>query len=139
MVRSQAVSQQITIARLAKAADVGVETVRYYQRRGLMPVPRARAGSSVRTYEDAHIERLIFIRRAQSAGFTLEEIAELLKLDRSNDRTRVREMARERLVALDAKIAELNEAKSSLARLLGACHARKAGPCPIIEAFEPAA
>mgnify|MGYP001283949125 CR=1 FL=1 len=128
-------SSKITIARLAEAADVGVETVRYYQRRGLMPVPRS--SSAVRTYEPAHIERLIFIRRAQTAGFTLEEIGELLKLDRSNDRARVREMARERLIALDAKIAELNTAKSALTRLLGACHARKAGPCPIIEAFEP--
>ena len=130
-------SQQITIARLAKAGDVGVETIRYYQRRGLIPVPRARAGSAVRTYEPAHIERLIFIRRAQAAGFTLEEIGELLQLDRGSDRSRVREMARERLVALDAKIEELNAAKASLTRLLGACHARKSGPCPIIEAFEP--
>jgi MerR family transcriptional regulator, mercuric resistance operon regulatory protein len=139
MVRSQAVSQQITIARLAKAANVGVETVRYYQRRGLMPVPRAGAGSAVRNYEPAHVERLIFIRRAQAAGFTLEEIGELLKLDRGADRPRVRELARERLVALDAKIEELNAAKASLTRLLGACHARKTGPCPIIEAFAPPA
>jgi MerR family transcriptional regulator, mercuric resistance operon regulatory protein len=129
------VSAKITIARLAASADVGVETVRYYQRRGLMPVPRA--SGAVRTYEPAHVERLVFIRRAQSAGFTLEEIAELLKLDRSTDRTRVRELARDRLVALDAKIEELNAAKQSLTRLLGACHARKSGPCPIIEAFTP--
>lgn len=126
---------KITIARLAEAADVGVETVRYYQRRGLMPVPRATG--AVRTYDSAHIERLIFIRRAQSAGFTLEEIAELLKLDRGSDRARVRELARERLEALDQKIEELNAAKAALSRLLGACHARKSGPCPIIEAFAP--
>lgn len=130
-------SAKITIARLAEAADVGVETVRYYQRRGLMPVPRA--AGAVRTYDAAHIDRLVFIRRAQSAGFTLEEIGELLKLDRGNDRSRVRELARERLIALDAKIEELNAAKQSLARLLGACHARKSGPCPIIEAFAPEA
>jgi MerR family mercuric resistance operon transcriptional regulator len=129
------VSAKITIARLAEAADVGVETVRYYQRRGLMPVPRA--AGAVRTYDAGHIDRLIFIRRAQSAGFTLEEIGELLKLDRGNDRARVRELARERLIALDAKIEELNAAKQSLSRLLGACHARKSGPCPIIEAFAP--
>ena len=128
-------SAKITIARLAEAADVGVETVRYYQRRGLMPVPRA--AGAVRTYDETHIDRLIFIRRAQSAGFTLEEISELLKLDRGNDRPRVRELARERLIALDAKIDELNAAKQSLTRLLGACHARKSGPCPIIEAFAP--
>lgn len=130
-------SAKITIARLAEAADVGVETVRYYQRRGLMPVPRA--AGAVRTYDENHIDRLIFIRRAQSAGFTLEEIGELLKLDRGNDRTRVRELARTRLAALDAKIEELVLAKQSLTRLLGACHARKSGPCPIIEAFAPQA
>lgn len=128
-------SAKITIARLAEAADVGVETVRYYQRRGLMPVPRP--VGAVRTYDAGHIERLIFIRRAQSAGFTLEEISELLKLDRGNDRPRVRELARERLISLDAKIKELNAAKQSLTRLLNACHARKGGPCPIIEAFAP--
>lgn len=130
-------SAKITIARLAEAAGVGVETVRYYQRRNLMPVPRP--NGAVRTYDASHIDRLIFIRRAQSAGFTLEEIGELLKLDRGNDRPRVRELARERLVALDAKIEELNAAKESLTRLLGACHARKSGPCPIIEAFAPPA
>ena len=129
-------AEEKTIAGLAKAAGVGVETVRYYQRRGLMPVPRARS-ASFRTYDDSHVAQLIFIRRAQSAGFSLEEISELLKLDRGNDRARVRELAKERLAALDAKIGELKEAQAALARLLGACHSRKTGPCPIIEAFSP--
>jgi MerR family mercuric resistance operon transcriptional regulator len=93
----------------------------------------------VRTYEPAHVEQLVFIRRAQAAGFSLEEIGELLKLDRGHDRARVRELARERLVALDAKIEDLRLARDALTRLLGACHARKSGPCPIIEAFAPAA
>jgi MerR family mercuric resistance operon transcriptional regulator len=70
----------MTIARLAAAAGVGVETVRYYQRRGLLPVP-ASAGA-VRRYDAGHVRRLRFIRRAQAAGFTLEEIGELLALDR---------------------------------------------------------
>lgn len=129
-------SSEITIARLAATAGVGVETVRYYQRRGLMPVPKART-SAFRTYDQTHVERLIFIRRAQSAGFSLEEIRELLKLDRGTDRTRVRELARERLAALETKITELREAQASLSKLLGVCHARKTGPCPIIEAFAP--
>ncbi|WP_395647030.1 MerR family DNA-binding protein [Terricaulis sp.] len=132
-------AQEKTIARLAEAAGVGVETVRYYQRRGLMPSPKPRPGQSIRTYDEGHVERLVFIRRAQSAGFSLEEIGELLKLDRGDDRSRVRELARERLAALDAKIAELEDAKQCLSRLLGACHARKSGPCPIIEAFAPSA
>jgi len=131
------VSQEITIAKLAKAAGVGVETVRYYQRRGLMPVTKPRS-TAFRTYDESHIARLQFIRRAQSAGFSLEEIRELLALDRGNDRARVRELAKERLAALDAKIQELEEAKASLSRLLGVCQSRKNGPCPIIEAFSPA-
>jgi len=130
------VAAEKTIAGLAKAAGVGVETVRYYQRRGLMPVTKA-AAASFRTYDDTHVARLQFIRRAQSAGFSLEEIRELLELDRGEDRARVRELARERLAALDEKIAELKEAQAALSRLLGACQSRKSGPCPIIAAFSP--
>ena len=129
-------SAEKTIAGLAKAAGVGVETVRYYQRRGLMPVTKA-SSSSFRTYDESHIARLQFIRRAQSAGFSLEEIRELLELDRGNDRARVRELAKERLIALDEKITELKEAQAALSRLLGMCQSRRSGPCPIIEAFSP--
>ena len=67
----------MTIAKLAKAADVGVETVRYYQRRGLMPVPRAGGRTAFRHYDEGHLQRLRFIRRAQAAGFTLDDIKEL--------------------------------------------------------------
>lgn len=130
-------SAEMTIARLAKAAGVGVETVRYYQRRGLLDVPKA-GRTSFRTYEQTHLERLRFIRAAQTAGFSLEEIGELIALDRSNDRKRVRELARERLIALDAKIAELRAAQDSLSRLLNACESRGGGRCPIIAAFAPA-
>src|SRR6185295_13399529 len=94
----------MTIAKLARAAEVGVETVRYYQRRGLMPVPRAGGQkgteSAFRHYDDAHLQRLMFIRRAQTAGFTLEEIKELLSLDRTRDRARIRLLAGQRLTAL---------------------------------------
>ena len=123
-----------TIARLAEAAGVGVETVRYYQRRGLLDVP-ARAGS-VRRYGEEDARRLRFIRRAQAAGFTLDEIGELIALDRTDDRARVREMAAARLAALDAKIAELEEARSALGRLRSTCAGSSRGPCPIIEAFD---
>jgi MerR family mercuric resistance operon transcriptional regulator len=125
----------MTIARLAEAGGVGVETVRYYQRRGLLSVP-PRAGS-VRRYGPADVRRLRFIRRAQAAGFTLEEIGELLALDRTEDRARVRELAGARLAALDARIAELQAARAALERLRGACAARGKGPCPIIAAFDP--
>ena len=79
-----------------------------------------------------------FIRSAKSAGFTLEEIAELLALDSGGDRPRAREMARERIAALDSKIAELQQARRSLSRLATECAAGGKGPCPIIAAFENA-
>jgi MerR family mercuric resistance operon transcriptional regulator len=124
----------MTIARLAAAGGVGVETIRYYQRRGLLAEP-ARAGS-VRRYGASDVRRLLFIRRAQAAGFTLEEIGELLVLDSGHDRARVRTLAAERLGALDSKIAELEAARSALTRLANACAAGTRGPCPILEAFE---
>jgi MerR family mercuric resistance operon transcriptional regulator len=124
----------MTIARLGAAAGVGVETVRYYQRRGLLSVP-ARAGG-VRRYGAEDVKRLRFIRRAQAAGFTLEEIGELLALDRTDDRARVRQLASERLAALDARIAELESSRTALERLRATCASGAKGPCPILEAFD---
>ncbi len=125
---------EMTIARLAAAGSVGVETIRYYQRRGLLAEP-AKAGA-VRRYGAPDLRRLLFIRRAQAAGFTLETIAELLSLDSSQDRARVRALAGERLAALESKIAELEAARTALTRLSRACAAGTKGPCPILEAFE---
>lgn len=124
----------LTIAKLAAAGGVGVETIRYYQRRGLLGLP-PRAGA-VRRYAASDVRRLRFIRRAQAAGFTLEEIGELLALDSSHDRARVRALAGERLAALESKIAELEAARSALTRLSKACASGTKGPCPILEAFE---
>jgi MerR family mercuric resistance operon transcriptional regulator len=126
--------ENLTIAGLAKASGVGVETVRYYQRRGLLAEP-PRAGA-IRRYGEGDLRRLRFIRRAQGAGFTLEEIGELLALDSGHDRARVRALAGERLAALDARIAELESARTALTRLSKACAAGTKGPCPILEAFE---
>jgi MerR family transcriptional regulator, mercuric resistance operon regulatory protein len=130
----------ITIAGLAREGGVGVETVRYYQRRGLLKTPERRdrtgIGGGVRRYGHEDIRRLRFIRSAQAAGFSLEQIAELLALDASDDRSRARALARERILALNAEIAELKAARDSLQRLALACEAGKAGPCPIIAAFD---
>jgi MerR family mercuric resistance operon transcriptional regulator len=128
----------LSISQLAKSVGVGVETVRYYQRRGLLPDPRPqRTGvSGIRHYGPDETRRLRFIRSAQAAGFTLEEIAELLRLDSSGERPRAREMARDRIAALDAKIAELQRARQSLAKLARECAAGNNGPCPIIASFE---
>jgi len=134
MVRDQGKNSD-TIGGLAKAAGVGVETVRYYQRRGLLPEP-ARPPGEVRRYGEADVKRLRFIRSAQAAGFTLAEIGELLDLDASDDHARARALAQARVAAIDAKIAELREARDALAGLATACAKSRAGPCPILGAFE---
>jgi|SRR3954468_23215804 MerR family mercuric resistance operon transcriptional regulator len=124
-----------TIGGLANAAGVGVETVRYYQRRGLLAEP-ARARGEVRRYGAEDLRRLKFIRSAQAAGFTLNEIAELLDLSASDDRARARELAQARVAALDRKIAELEAARDALAGLATACGKNQGGPCPILSAFD---
>lgn len=125
---------ETTIAGFARQGGVGVETVRFYQRRGLLPVPRKTGG--IRRYDDEDVRKLRFIRTAQTAGFTLEEIGELLALDATGDRRRVRILAAERIAALDAKIAELQAARDRLAKLARQCAAGTRGPCPILAAFE---
>ncbi len=133
MVRNQAPSN-VTIGGLAKAAAVGVETVRFYQRRGLLAEPDRDGG--VRRYDVDDLKRLRFIRAAQTGGFTLDEIRELLALDAVADRARAYEMARSRLLLIDARIAELQTARASLARIAKECAGGGVGPCPIIESFE---
>ena len=130
----------LTIGQLAASAGVGVETIRYYQRRGLIDTP-PRDGTGlnggVRRYDAAALRRLGFIRTAQAAGFTLAEIAELLDLDALTDRRRARELAEARVAALDRRITELQSARAALQRLASDCGRGGDGPCPIITAFEP--
>lgn len=134
MVRNQ-VQNRDTIGGLAQAAGVGVETVRYYQRRGLLPEP-ARPQGEVRRYSEEDVKRLKFIRSAQAAGFTLAEIGELIALDSSDDRARARELAEARVAAIDATIAELRHARDALSALARDCAGQRGGPCPILTAFE---
>jgi MerR family transcriptional regulator, mercuric resistance operon regulatory protein len=136
MVRNQAKNSD-TIGGLAAAAGVGVETVRYYQRRGLLPEP-PRPHGEVRRYCAEDVKRLRFIRCAQAAGFTLNEIKELLDLDASDDRARARALAQARVAALDERIEELRRAREALAALASACASKGRGPCPILTAFERA-
>jgi MerR family mercuric resistance operon transcriptional regulator len=130
----------LTIGGLARAGDVGVETVRFYQRRGLLETPERSGGTGhmggIRRYGEADVRRLRFIRSGQAAGFTLEQIGELLALDATDDRARARELANERIVALDAKIAELEKARASLRRLAKECGSGTEGSCPILASFE---
>ncbi len=131
---------ETTISGLARSAGVGVETVRYYQRRGLLDTPARTGGEGpsggIRRYGDEDARRLRFIRSAQAAGFTLEEIRELLELDAGHDRERARALAKERIAALDTKIGELEAARQSLRKLARECGSGSSGPCPILAAFE---
>lgn len=130
----------LTISGLAGAGGVGVETIRYYQRRGLLTEPARPTGSGmtggIRRYGAEDVRRLRFIRSAQAAGFTLGEIAELLALDVGQDRQRARELAETRIVAIDAEIEKLRQAREALLRLAGDCAAIDSGPCPILAAFD---
>lgn len=133
MVRSQEV-RSLTIGKLAAAGGVGVETIRFYQRRGLLNQPTRESG--VRRYGSEDVRRLRFIRQAQSAGFTLEEIRELLELDTGEDRARARELAQARVSALNHRIGELQRARDALQRLARECGQGSSGPCPILASFD---
>ncbi len=132
MVQSQGV-HSLTIGRLAEAGGVGVETIRFYQRRGLLETPTRESG--IRRYGSEDVRRLRFIRQAQTAGFTLDEIGELLELDAGEDRPRARELARTRIAALDDRIEELQRARDSLRKLAKECAGGSSGPCPILTSF----
>lgn len=128
----------LSISELARGAGVGVETVRYYQRRGLLfdPRPATTRPSGHRHYGPDELRRLRFIRGAQRAGFSLNEIAELLALDATSERARARELARARIAELDTKIAEMRDARRSLEKLASDCAKGGSGPCPILSAFD---
>lgn len=133
MVQSQQAAS-LTIGKLASTANVGVETVRFYQRRGLLELPTRDGGFRRYCYED--VRRLRFIKQAQAAGFTLEDIRKLLELDAIGDRTQARVMATERIIALDVKIEELKQARKALQALASECGSGSSGPCPILSAFD---
>jgi MerR family mercuric resistance operon transcriptional regulator len=120
------------IGDLAREGGVSVETIRFYQRRGLLAEPPR--GSGVRRYSESDLERLRSIRAAQTAGFTLGEIATLLGLDRE-DRAAARALAETRIAAIDEKIETLKAMRAALDSLAADCARGKDGPCPILAAF----
>lgn len=130
----------MTIGQLASAGGVGVETVRYYQRRGLLDVPDGRSdsayGRKVRRYQRDDLRKLRFIRSAQIAGFTLSQIGELISLDATGDRERARKLAEDRLDALDEMILQLQASRNALQKLADDCARGVAGPCPILSTFD---
>lgn len=127
----------MTIGRLAQAAGVNIETVHYYQRRGLIAQP-AKPEQGHRIYPREALERLLFVRRAQQLGFTLDEIANLLALGNASC-NQVREMGEYRLAGVRAKIADLRRLESVLAGLLaGGRNNPDLDHCPIVESLLPA-
>ncbi len=120
------------IGELARTVDVNVETIRYYQRIGLLELPKKPYGG-MRSYNDESLQRLRFIRRAQQLGFSLEDIRELLELS-SSDCERVEKLAVEKLSLVKAKLRQLRRIESILAMTVEQCSRRKGNqPCPIIE------
>ena len=120
------------IGELARSVGVNVETIRYYQRIGLLNVPEKPYGS-MRSYNDLDLQRLRFIRRAQQLGFSLEDIRELLALS-SADCERVEKLAAEKLNQVNTKLRQLRRIQSVLAKTIEQCAGRKGDqPCPIIE------
>lgn len=131
-------STVLTIGGLARSAGVGVETVRFYERKGLLPEP-PRSPSGYRQYPPDTVERLRFIRRAQDLGFALSQIADLLELrvDEVAACGTVEAQAREKLALVAGKMKELRRIRRSLNRLVTACQAREpTSDCPILEELE---
>ena len=129
-------SNQFTIGRLAQQAGVGIDTVRFYERRGLLPQPQ-RTPSGYRLYSEDTINRIRFVRKAKRLGFTLDEIGNLLKLqDQGGQKSEVKAITTLKLEQIDAKIADLSRMRTVLETLATECSGRGGvSTCPIIEAI----
>lgn len=126
-------SPKLTIGRLAAAAGVNVETIRYYQRRGLLDEPAKPPGGH-RHYAAEQLQRVRFIKRAQALGFTLSEIGRLLRLDAAGACAETRALAARKLVVIERKLADLVTMQQALARLVQQCDAGDgAMACPIVD------
>lgn len=124
----------MTIGRLAKAGGVGVETVRYYQRRGLLEEPQ-RAPGGMRRYGADAVARLGFIRRAQDVGFTLDEVKTLLLLGEVPNCRGARTLAAQKLEVVRARLRDLQRVRRALTELIERCDAGRERRCPIIESL----
>lgn len=125
------------IGEAAEQAGVNVQTLRYYERRGLLPQsPRRKSG--YREFRDDSIRLVRFIKRAQELGFSLDEVEELLRLRRQSprNRRRIRAVAEDKIRQIENKIDELERMKSALKTLVHSCHAGTTLECPIIEALD---
>ncbi|RME58569.1 MAG: Hg(II)-responsive transcriptional regulator [Caldilineae bacterium] len=127
--------QGLTIGKLAQAAGVNVETIRYYERRGLLPEP-PRTPSGYRQYDAESVRRVRFIKEAQALGFTLEEVGELLALrvDAETTCETVRRRAERKVAQIQEKIQALHQLQTVLEEMIDACaQGGPTGECPILE------
>ncbi len=136
----EAIMQTMTRGEIARRTGVNIETVRYYEQRGLIPKP-SRSASGYRTYTEDYVERILFIKRAQELGFTLQEIVELLSLrvDPDMDRGEVKQRAEAKLADIEEKIRDLRRMAHALTTLVATCSG--CGPtseCPILETMQSA-
>ncbi len=130
-------SVKLTIGAVAKRVGVAIDTIRYYERQGLLPEPQRRA-SGYRSYGESSIVQLRFIRRAKALGFSLDEIRDLLALsvDRQRGVKVVKQRAETRLAAIDARMAELQRVRDGLAQLVESCPGHGTPEhCPILRAL----
>lgn len=128
--------ENLTIGALARMAEVNVETIRFYQRKGLLPEPNRPYGS-IRRYGTADVARVKFVKSAQRLGFSLDEVAELLKLEDGTHCDEARTLAEHKLKDVREKLADLRRIESALARLIDDCCARKGTiTCPMIAALQ---
>ena len=129
----------LAIGAFAKSAGVNVETIRFYQRKGLLPEPDKPYGG-IRRYGNADVARVRFVKRAQRLGFSLNEIAELLKLEDGVHCGEARRLAARKLDAVRAKLADLLQMEAMLADMVKRCDARRGKVCcPLIDALHGAA
>jgi MerR family mercuric resistance operon transcriptional regulator len=125
-------SAPLRIGGLADAAGVGIETIRYYERRGLLGRPQKPYGGQ-RLYPPTYVQRVRFIKRAQALGFSLEEITALLALDGGTGHARARQIATQRLAQIEVRMADLGAMRSALIELIDHCaHSEGRVSCPII-------
>ena len=126
----------MTIGQVASAAGVNVETIRYYQRRRLIPVPRTGTGR-MRRYDEADLGRVRFIKSAQRLGFSLDEVASLLRLEDGAHCAHARSVAEEKLRLVRARVVDLQRIEAALAALVCECRAATGRVrCPLIGALQ---
>jgi Cu(I)-responsive transcriptional regulator len=131
-------TETFTIGELARIADTKVETIRYYERIGLLPPP-PRTRGNYRAYTRSHLERLSFIRRGRELGFSLDAVRDLLRLsdDRKRSCAEIDELARAHLADVDSKLVDLVELRRVLHQLIDQCQHGTVADCRIIQALAP--